>query len=161
MSDDNDDELHIYEIEEIVFGLLALMAPPEVRSGIVRLLETEVSRKAADKARELLDETEEAFDGNPAHFIKDVCASLSPELRGPRDQLKIVQEFEQMVSQLVSSGVIDTVIDGGDHIAGDGIQAATPGCECLRCKCLRSLEDLGVEIYRGTAGPSVNKKDLN
>lgn len=162
MSDDNDNEPHVYEIEEIVFGLLALMAPPEIRSGIVRMLKALVSKEAGIRAQDLLDETHAAFNGDPAHFIKDVCESLSPDLKGPRDKQAAVNQFEQMVADLVSSGVIDTVIDGGDHASGDGIQAAIPGCECMRCRCLRGLEDLGVEIYRGTAGPIArDKKDLN
>ena len=161
MSDDNDD-IHTYKTEEIVFGLLTLMAPPFIKSQIIRILKAQVSIKAGEKAKELLDSTDAVFDRSTMNFLKEVNESLAPDLQGPQDGRAAVEEVERMVDEMVSSGLIDVVLDSNDHSDQTGIQVAMPGCECAKCRCLTGLEALGVEIYRGAAGPAIRaKKDLN
>lgn len=156
MSDEDNE--HLYQIEEIVFGALALMAPPGVKESLVRLISCKISKKAGQEARELLEDTEDSFKGGVLTFMETAADSLDPELVGPKS--KSPEGFEEVMEFLATSGILDSVVDMActTEAAEDGKQTPSGGCKCPRCQFLRGMDAAGIEIYRGSA---VSKKDLN
>lgn len=148
-----------YQIEDIVLGVLALLAPDAVKRGVVRLISQTVSQKAGDEAQEMLEDVDLMYDGSASKFLVEVNKALAPELEGAKEAPK-VSDFDELMAVAMTLEVAAT---RPPHAVLPGEQSALQGCDCYRCGLLKSLQKMGVNIVEvpDPDAPAPDKKDLN
>lgn len=153
--DDGDEHFHV---DDILLGLLVLMAPEVILKNAVELLREGTSIKAGDHAADLIKTIREKVQDVDA-YLKMTGEDLCPNIQGPKKPVDEIlsqkRELETTLSQLLGQRVVvaQIAIDGTPE--AEALKAkydpkafvkADEGCYCDKCKKIRDLDAKGLRL---------------